>query len=340
MRWRDTTFTYALPAGGGNGPRFNVSSDGWTASADVYVRGTPSALAQAFKDFLGYSEVGNKGGVKYVKRTLPHSMPGFNRPGAETGRPILWCTSLSVEEQITFLGYETFEGRSLPKFAWARLGLRYSSLRYKLLEDSDPKVVGTDSQFGGIPDESKLTRNVFVIVKPSVRVITAPQGTFHFRKVANTDNTVLAGFGVPINESGADVTVRWVDVPEIPHANISRAMGCVNTTRFMDWDAETLLCMPADYTPVVQANGTTAYTIDYKFNFNPKVARTNAGGAVPGTTQRGHNWFLKKINDGGGYTFDYRPLDAKETDVLAGALDSPPYRRFDFKWLLRLKEAP
>ena len=342
MKWRQTTFQYVTPATGECGPQFNVSSDGWGASAQVFVEGTPSVLYQAFKDFLGYSSVGNKAGTKFVKRVLPHSMPGFDRTGGTTGRSILWCNSVSVDAQVTPTGHEHFNGRYLPSFQWARLTLRYTSLRYKLLEDNDPAVTGVDSGWAGIPDESLLTRYVFHIRKPSVRVITAPQGTFYFRKVENDDTSILAAFGVPINESGADVTIRWIDVPEIPDANIARGLGTVNRTKFFEYEPETLVMMPPDYTPTVQADGTTAYSIDYKFNFNPKVARTAAGGATAGRTQRGHNWFLRRYNNGAGYLLDYRPLDSKDTTDTVGVtpLESPPYRRFEFKWLFRLKEAP
>lgn len=333
MLWRNTFYLHCSPDFGA-GPLLSVGADSWKATTHIFIDGSPSKVATALKDFLGYSEVKTQLGVPYISRTVPYSLAHYRRsdPSFE-GMPILWCSGFSVVENMTKLPgrpheYDTL-GNPLPLFKWAKVQLTFQSYRYSIRPDTDPQTYGSGA-YGAIPDEAQLERFVFRTDAPKVRTITTPVGTWSWEALG-AEQPGPAAFGVPVNEGVNQLVYTHFDRPDKPDTRIARALGTVNSVAFDGHAAGTLLCDGPTMTPGVMANGAPSYTYQFRFSKLSKIARTSTGGATAGVTVYGHNHFLRKFAAGGGaVTAEYRRLlDG------AGGAGNPVYRSTDFAELFR-----
>lgn len=291
-------------------------------------------IQQAIIDFLGYAELRVTGGVTWIHRETPHKYRNFpNRSGDFW----LWCTSVPGIEGIAPLSKDDNDTQT---YRLAELQLQYTSLTYKIVEDS--ATLGTTGMWSGIPDEARLLRYVTRLPKPMGKILTLPQGMMRvqgpFDQPGGTNaygaKPGIIREGLPFRVGGAKLTYIHHVRPDVPSAAIQNCLNTVNNAVFDGfYPAETLLFEDVDIKPFNSPLGDRVYDIHYFFKYQPNVSPVSK-------VARGHNFVLRKVITALGppvtAVMDYVPITT-DGQARNSATDptNTPFRLTDFNSLFR-----
>jgi hypothetical protein len=325
---RSTTYKEHLGDGGNASPDMSFSPGGGQVTRIIQViPGTHGAVLQAAKDFLGYSETLEAGGIRYISRQTPHAYPPA---------PWYYCTSMPRSEGISFSG----RTNDAAEYQISKHTLFYNSLSYDIREDYE--VVGDDD----LPHEGYVlandgidaTRYITKMVKPSAKLLVLNRGMMQGVKADAANQTKALLEGVPHVEPCAQVEYTWHDVPAdgVPNLLHKVALGRLNDATFDGYPPGTLRLDSIEPYPRRDALGRKVYDIVYKMQYLPRAEHTYAELQIseserPLPTPRGHNWFLTVVN---------QQLCVMRITTNGQTSGQPPYRSMSYPDLFRPDQPP
>lgn len=262
-----------------------------------------------------------------VYRRIPQPLTVVNK---RNGRPLAYATEVSRFMGLRPSGSADYDDTHAgPPLAYgdyyaAEVTIVYGALPYRVLTDQELSLEFT-AELSTFPNpvddqpprEYTIRRYVSRVGAPSAKHVTFPAGTYKWEGVGlplvrtKPDGSTTSAKLVSSQTTGkmipyTDVTYTWYQVPGIPKAIFTGAIGKVNRLPFDDFDAETLLLTSVELTPHRMVTGERSYDIAYRFRHltgnNPEPFDD---GDVPisGTyafADSGHNYFLRFDESGSG----------------------------------------
>lgn len=266
-----------------------------------------------------------------VYRRLPQPLPMVNK---RTRKPLAYATEVSRFIGLRPAGNsnfdDTLDGSVLPvgDFYAAEVTIVYGSLPYRLLTDEALSNEVTTADLATFPQplddlpprEYSLRRYVNRVGAPSAKHVQFPSGVLKWEGVGLPKNftypdgtssgavevklraTQTAGRMIPYT----DVVYTWYQVPGIPKAVFTGAIGKVNRFAFDDFDPETLLLTAVELTPHRMITGERAFDIAYRMrHLDGNEPEEFDDGDVPldgsyAFADSGHNYFLRYQKTGSG----------------------------------------
>ncbi len=279
---------------------------------------------------LGYSKIGNRTDPldhrkTYVSRFIPHSIADFISPVGVDFRnrpttPIwLYATNVTRFNGVGPIGTYDPIGQT-PRYTWAMITVMYESLTYRVRSNNDMLLDDINEQVAiGVPedaaianayiDESKLTRNVTHVLKPSAEFLQLPRGYMKIVDYA-VGPTFRTGPGVGTIRlvSSIEIIYTWHAVPFVPDVLLGGKMvGRVNGTAFTDgittYNPGTLLLLSVDMKPYRGAVGNFVHDFTYRMKYFEPIK------------QRGHN-FVLYYNGNNSEVFYYKLTSNGKNDAL------------------------
>ena len=319
--WRATEYKEHLGEGGNASPDLSIAVDNGRVTRTIQViPGTHDAIWQAARDFLGYAQVANDGGTRWIQRIIPHAFPPA---------PWLYCTAMPRSEGISFIG----KANDAAEYKISKHTLIYENLTYNVISDDE-----VTRGLGDLPDEGtalalgwEYSRYVTKSVKPSAKLLVLNRGVMQGVKEDVGDATKPLLEGVPFVEACAQVEYTWHGVPSagVPNVLHLTAPGTINDATFDLYPAETLRLESIEPRFRRDPFGNRVFDITYKMQFLPRIGWTLAEAETtpkPTPTARGHNW-VYSVHNG---KFIVMRVTGDGT-----ATGTPPFRKADFTALFR-----
>ncbi len=281
----------ALP-GGYNGTFEVFTTPDATTFTVITTTGDPGA-------YVSDGSVTSESSAATLSRVLPWVCPYV---------PWMYAVSVSNVQGVKFKGRSAAFSTINPfqTFDRVRMIVTFSTLPYDVISDTRLR-----DEFGG--DESY--RFVEKPWRATAEYISVNQGFFRFAQGAPGPPGGDASLGQRFPLGTAKITVKvdlewtWHNVPEafifnrqgLP-TNIVNGFGCVNDSAIWGYPAGTLLCLPAELTPIFQPVNPTllghrafapprAWNVKFLFKFWDPPRGVQGNGSVP-PTARGHNLAL------------------------------------------------
>lgn len=336
-----TTQLWELCPAHGAGPQITATQDGIRAVRNFVTPGDPLLVRKAIKEILGYSYVKTVGAYKYIARELPMFFPHYTRES--DGLHYVWASGVQVIENYSIAGEDIVDpdDGQLPDYELAKLQVTYVGLRYSIRPDGDPLIVDEAGPGGANSDEATLKRFVSgPYRKMRVRSLTLPRNLMHFIPAPvvlggdPVETTAPIGQGMSVLEPGATIGLIHHQRPDLPYTAMARCLGAINDAEFASFTAQTLLCEPAEATPIVLPNGEPGFDVTFNFLYLPHVARTNRLGTA-GVAELGHNTVLRYLPQGSSGPGGIPAIDYRFVDSAGDGTGIPPYRLANFDALLR-----
>ena len=290
--WRERAVSPSSPEYSIDG----VRSKGVRTIDVAYRQSYPNCIAQAARDFLGYSKL-NEGG-QFINRIVPWQDPTFgwlyaNSIGRISGVGNKRNANTDIFEDrepdfpVPDVGdlYGTLGGNvhRVANYEYFRFTINFNALTYEIVSDDN------------VRDESSLKRYVTKSLRPGGSHITLPANSLFYVVRPNDafGNPPLPGdayqpiaFGMTKNLPQYNVSYTWHQIPAkavptgmsllpgiVPEnpANpaIEKSLGLVNLTAFDGFDAGTMLLVAVELAPDRQADGQRVFNVTYNFSWRP-----------------------------------------------------------------------